>query len=185
MSYPVAPKVRLEPGEAYRVAVRPYRRNNPAFYSISDVPFVVLGEAQRRALADSLERLRQSLDARAEDLAVAARLAGDEVYGEALNKLDRAAVNDTGNAAMTLLGARFAEELGLYTEASRRYGAARQAAEAESNDLVRADALEGLARSAKDHGEARRLYEEALGVWTALGDGGGMARVREALGRLE
>lgn len=181
--YPSSPAVRLAFAVEYRVEVRPYQRDNPTKFVASDMPFVVLDNDQRTELASSLERFGQDLDALAKSLAVAARLAGDEVYGEALAGLDQARTV-AESAAVTLLGARFAEELGLYAEASRRYGETRQEAEAEGNVLVKTEALEGLARHAGDHGEALKLYQEALDVRTALGDEDGAKRVREAMGEL-
>ena len=84
-----------------------------------------------------------------------------------------------------ILGARFAEELGFRRDAEKRYADARREAQAESNRLVEAEALEGLARSQRDHGQARTSYKNALEIWTALGDAAGADRVRKALASLQ
>jgi hypothetical protein len=160
--------------------VRPYRFGD---FISSDVPFVLLPEEGRLAIEQALQRLSESLGQGTARFALAAsvRLAAAGAFEEALGLLDAATENVASSSAVTLLGARLAEALGLDADSEKRFERARNQAIKEGIALIEAEALEGLARVGHDFDHRRQLYREALERWSFIGDEDAAQRVRSSL----
>lgn len=173
----------LIPAVPYQVQVRP---SGTKSFIISDVPFSILEPAERRRIENDLEQFRKDIgqDPVSLGIARAVKLAAEGVYGEALSSI-ASIQGRADSAAVDLLAARYTEELGLFQEASRRYRQAFDHAEREETWLVQAEAREGMARTEPEKSLRKAGYEEALQLWLRVGDKSGVARLRQALTKLQ
>jgi hypothetical protein len=164
----------LQPEMTYIVQVT---TDSGAHSPTEEVGFRLASAEKQQEIARRRDELRRKIPQdTAQRLALAVYFWHQYLCSEAPGLLDTL-VQQSTSAPVHLLRAHVLLETGVIQAASQEYTQARDLAVQHHDRESQADALVGLARTAKDHASMRQYYQEAMTLYHVLGE-------RERAGKL-